>query len=164
MASNPIPSSLNAFTALAEDAADGANTHEVAVGLKQNKEADIRADLTDLLAKIGLYAAAVGTKPGLSATVRTTDSNGKAFIATARDILIPALGGQWSQAWEPTGFPNQSLGVPRTQPERQTLLAALRDYLTANPTRENAPWGSPPQQPERDSPRCPMRAARSIRG
>ena len=141
MAANPIPTSLNALTALAEDAADGANTHEVAVGLKQNQQADIRADLTDLLAKIGVYAVAVGTKPGLSAAVRTADSNGKAFIATARDILIPTLGGQWSQAWEPTGFPNQSLGVPRTQPERQTLLAALRDYFTANPTRENAPLG-----------------------
>ena len=141
MAANPIPSILNALTALAEDAADGANTHEVEVGLKQNREADIRADLTDLLAKIGLYAAAVGTKPALSAAVRTADSNGKAFTATARDILIPVLGGQWSQAWEPTGFPDQSLAVPRTQQERQSLLAALRDYFTANPTRENAPLG-----------------------
>lgn len=139
MAANPIPTSLNALTALAEDAADGANTHEVAVGLKQNKEADIRFDLTDLLPKIATHAAAVGAKPALSAAVRTADSNGKAFIATARDVLAPSLGGQWSQAWEPTGFPNQSLGVPRTQPERQSLLAALRDYFTANPTQENAP-------------------------
>ena len=139
MAANPIPTSLNALTALAEDAADGANTHEVAVGLKQNKEADIRADLTDLLAKIAAHAAAVGAKPALSAAVRTADSNAKAFIATARDVLVPSLGGQWSQTWEPTGFPNQSLGVPRTQAERQSLLASLRDYFTANPTQENAP-------------------------
>lgn len=139
MAANPIPTSLNALTALAEDAADGANTHEAAVGLKQNKEADIRADLTDLLAKIAVHAAAVGVKPEQSAAVRTADSNGKAFIATSRDVLIPSLGGQWSQTWEPTGFPNQSLGVPRTQPERQSLLASLRDYFTANPMQENAP-------------------------
>lgn len=139
MAANPIPTSLNALTALAEDAADGANTHEVAVGLKQNKEADMRADLTDLLPKIATHAVAVGAKSALSAAVRTADSNGKAFIATARDVLVPALQSPWSQAWEPTGFPNQSLGVPRTQPERQSLLAALRDYFTANPTQENAP-------------------------
>ena len=31
---------------LAEDAADGLHTYEVAVGIKQNKEADVRADLT----------------------------------------------------------------------------------------------------------------------
>lgn len=139
MAANPIPTSLNALTALAEDAADGAQTHEVAVGLKQNKEADIRADLLDLLAKIATHAAAVGVKPALSAAVRTADSNGKAFIGTARDVLAPSLGGQWSQTWEPTGFPDQSLGIPRTQPERQSLLAALRDYFTANPAKENAP-------------------------
>jgi len=139
MAANPIPTSLNALTALAEDAADGANTHEVAIGLKQNKEADIRADLTDLLPKIAAHAVAVGAKPALSAAVRTADSNGKAFIGIARDVLVPSLGGQWSQAWEPTGFPNQSLGVPRTQAERQSLLASLRDFFTANPAKENAP-------------------------
>ena len=139
MAANPIPTSLNALTALAEDAADGANTHEVAVGLKQNKEADIRADLADLLPKIATYGTAVGAKPAKSAAVRTADSNGKAFIGTARDVLTPSLGGQWSQAWEPTGFPNQSLGVPRNQAARQSLLAALRDYFTANPAQENAP-------------------------
>ena len=127
--------------ALAEDAANGAQTHEVGIGLKQNKEADIRANLADLLAKIAAHGAAVGAKPGLSAAVRTADSNGKAFIATARDVLVPSLGSPWSQAWQPTGFPNQSLGVPRTQAERQSLLAALRDYFTANPAQENAPLG-----------------------
>jgi hypothetical protein len=132
---------LNALTALAEDAADGAQTHEVAIGLKQNKEADIRTDLTDVLTRIATHATAVGAKPALSAAVRTADSNGKAFIATARDVLVPPLGGQWSEAWAPTGFPNQSLAVPRTQPERQSLLASLRDYFTANPAKENAPLG-----------------------
>ena len=141
MAANPIPTSLNALTALGEDAADGAHAHEVGIGLKQNKEADIRADLTDALAKIATHAAAVGAKPTLSAAVRTADSNGKAFIATARDVLVPSFGSPWSQAWEPTGFPNQSLGVPRTQPQRQSLLASLRDFFTANPAKENAPLG-----------------------
>ncbi len=139
MAANPIPTSLSALTALAEDAADGANTHEVAIGLKQNKEADIRTDLTDLLAKIAAHAAAVGAKPALSAAVRSEDSNGKAFIGTARDVLVPTFGSPWSQAWAPTGF--VSLAVPRSQAERQSLLASLRDYFTANPTKENAPLG-----------------------
>jgi hypothetical protein len=53
--------------------------------------------------------------------------------------LAVTLGGQWSQAWEATGFPNQSLAVPSTMAERQALLAALQAYFVANPGQENAP-------------------------
>jgi len=141
MATNPIPTSLNALQALAEDAADGAHTHEVAIGLKQNKEADIRADQTNLQIKIAAHTAAVGNKPDLSGAVRSADSNGKSYIGIARDVLVPSLGSPWSQAWEPTGFPNQSLSVPRKQAERQSLLGSLHQYFGANPAKENAPLG-----------------------
>ncbi len=45
MAVNPIPNALSDLFVLAEDAADGAHTHEVAIGLKQCTEATIRFDL-----------------------------------------------------------------------------------------------------------------------
>jgi hypothetical protein len=45
MASNRLPQQLDRLFALAEDMADGLAAHETAVGIKQNKEADVRADL-----------------------------------------------------------------------------------------------------------------------
>jgi hypothetical protein len=54
-------------------------------------------------------------------------------------VLEPFLGAEPSAAWEPAGFPADSLAIPATQAERQALLGKLRDYFTANPARENAP-------------------------
>lgn len=45
MAENPVPVRLHDLFTLAEDAADGAHQFEVAIGLKQNDEAAIRAAL-----------------------------------------------------------------------------------------------------------------------
>lgn len=141
MAVNPIPNALDEILALAEDAADGAHAHEVAIGLKQSTEATIRADLGDAKTKRDAHAAAVADKPALATTVRVEDSNGKALIGITRDVLIPRLGSQWSQAWADTGFPNQSLAVPKTQAERQTLLGSLQTYFINNPTHEVAALG-----------------------
>lgn len=137
MATNPIPTALDALFTLAEDAADGAHQHEVAIGLFHNKEVAIRADLTDAQAKQTAFATARSGKPALSTAVRVADSNSKAFIAGARDVLVPYLGSTWSDAWTATGFPDQSLKVPQTQAARQALLAALQTYFAANPTQEN---------------------------
>ena len=49
-------------------------------------------------------------------------------------MLAATLGGQWSQVWEATGFPNQSLSVPSKMDERLSLLGSLQAYLVANPT------------------------------
>ena len=46
MASNRIPDQIDRPFALAEDMADGCHDHKAAVGVKQNKEEDVRPDLT----------------------------------------------------------------------------------------------------------------------
>ncbi len=138
MAANSLPKKYDLLVALAEDAADGAAVHETAIGLLQNTEARIRADLAALEAAQQTFQTARKTSLALTKAQRTADSNGKAFIAAAKGVLEPVLGGQWSIAWAPTGFVT-SLEVPSTLPGRQTLLGALRDYFTANPAHENAP-------------------------
>jgi len=138
MAANPIPTTLDELFTMAEDAADGANQFGAAIGLHHNTEPTIRADLTDAMTKEEQYQAARSAKKPLSTEVRVQDSNTKAFILLARDVLVPHLGGQYNEAWLQTGFPNNSLQVPGTRPARQALLAKLRDYFTANPTKENA--------------------------
>lgn len=141
MAANAIPNGLPQLFALAEDMADGCFTHEVAVGLKQNKEAEVRADLDAARTGETNYAAAKGAKDALSTTLRVADSNARAFLKAARAVLAQSLGELWSAAWEPTGFPNQSTAVPATQEERLSLCASLKEFFTANPAKENAPLG-----------------------
>ncbi|MBC8127393.1 MAG: hypothetical protein H8M99_09670 [Gloeobacteraceae cyanobacterium ES-bin-144] len=50
MSANIISQKYSDIVTLAEDAADGAKTHEDAIGLKQNTEVVIRADLFSLTA------------------------------------------------------------------------------------------------------------------
>jgi len=115
MASNTLPASLDNLITLAEDMADGLHAHEVAVGIKQNLEAVVRPAITALTGTKMDSETAQAAKQTLTTAVTVADSNGKAFIGIARDVLAPSLGSQWSVAWEPVGFPNQSLAIPGTQ-------------------------------------------------
>jgi len=138
MAANQIPAAIDELFTAGEDAADGANQHEVAIGIFHNKEAAIRTDLTDAQTKHTSYVTARSGKPALNTAVRVADSNSKSFIALVRDVLVPHLGDTWSEVWAATGFPDQSTQVPSTQAARQALLAALQTYFAANPAKENA--------------------------
>ena len=139
MNSNRLPDQIEPLFTLGEDMADGCHTHEVAVGIKQNLEAAFRPDLAGAVAAQAAFKAAQTAKVALSAAVTVADSNAKAYIGSTRRVLINFLGEGYSQAWEATGFPNQSTAVPGTQPERQALLLSLKNYFTANPAQENAP-------------------------
>jgi len=138
MAANPLPRTIDLLMALAEDAADGAAAHQTAIGLLQNTEARIRADLTALEAAEQNFQTARQTGLTLTTAQRVADSNARAFIGMAKNVLEPVLGSQWSTAWAPTGFVT-SLTIPTQIAERQTMLASLRDYFTAHPAHEIAP-------------------------
>ncbi len=137
MAQNPLPKDIDLLIALGEKAADGAAAHETAIGLLQNTETRIRADLTSLQTAQQDFLTGRTASVNATSAKQTADANGKAFIATAKGVLAPVLGGQWSSAWLPTGFVN-SLAIPKSIDERLTLLGMLRDYFTANPAQENA--------------------------
>lgn len=136
MSSNRLPNPLDDLFTLAEDMADGCHNHEAAVGLKQNKETDVRTDLAAAVTAQEAFQAALSAKTDLSAAVTVADSNAKAFISSARRVLANNLGESWSQTWTATGFPDQSTAVPTTQAKRQALLLALKNYFTANPAYE----------------------------
>lgn len=139
MSANILPQTLGPLLTLGEDMADGLHTHEVAVGVKQNTEASLRTAIAAVNTAEQNFAAAKAAKVTLTTAVTVADSNGKSFIGTARSVLEPFLGTQPSTAWEPVGYPADSLALPPTQAERQTLLNDMKDYFTANPARENAP-------------------------
>lgn len=142
MASNPTPDNPDVLRALADLMADGCHTHEAAIGILQNTEAAIRAAITALSnaeTQAGVKKNAVSAA---YATLLAADEAGTTTINNCKLRLKQVLGERWSPAWEPTGFPDQSTGVPNTQDKRFTLLDALKNYFTLVPASENAGMGA----------------------
>jgi hypothetical protein len=129
MATNKLPQSpIERILSLAEDMADGASTHGTPIGLLQNTETAIRADLTAAQTAESLFQAARANKSAKSAAQQIADSNAKAFIAATKKILSLTLGNAWSTEWAAAGWNTPTLALP-----------AIATYLTANPVKENAP-------------------------
>ena len=141
MASNPTPERYDELVAAGEDIDDGLVQHEVALGITQNTHAKVRADLDALIAAHAAFKADEGAQVPAYAALRTADSNAKGFISKALSLLRITLGNQWTDAWAPTGLPDNAVAVPRTQDGRYTALTGLKNYFTANPTKESAPLG-----------------------
>lgn len=147
MASQQIPYTYDPVVQLLEDAADGAGAHGVAVGLKQNTEAAIRADLEALAGKPagpggvpaavpglkGLWNAKKAAKTEKGGLFVSAKSNGRTLLAACVNVLKPRLGNSWSNVWQNAGFTNGSLAIPANP---LTMLQQMRAYFEANPTHE----------------------------
>ncbi|MCA9165006.1 MAG: hypothetical protein KDA62_18565 [Planctomycetales bacterium] len=138
MAVNPTPTAIDQLFALSEDMADGAAANGQTVGLLQNTEARIRADMDGARAAQQAYLESRNAKTLATAAQRVADSNGRAFIGTAKNVLTPSLGSEPSPEWSLAGFVS-SLAIPKSIAERMSLLGTLRDYFTSRPQYENAP-------------------------
>jgi hypothetical protein len=138
---NTLPQKLDRLFSQAEDMADGCNAHEVALGLQQNKELNMRTDLAAARAADNTYQAAKTGKLNAVQAQTTADRNASAFIMLARDVLKPHLGTTWSQMWAEAGFVGGSLSVPDALAERMALLMSLNMYFTAHNAQEVASAG-----------------------
>lgn len=141
MARNILPNQTDRLFTLAEDMIDGLGSIGSATGVVQNTVIVMQTALDGGRdAEIAFQKARQG-KVTATAAQTIADSNAKAFIATAKRVLIPHLGSAWSTAWAEVGFVNQSLQTPAAIEERYTLLNTMRGYLAAHPAHENAPLG-----------------------
>jgi hypothetical protein len=141
MAGNPVPETIDGVLALAEDMADGCHRHEVAIGLQHVKEAPLCATITAARDTEAAFGAAKDNRQVAHDALQTADEAATEFILAAKRVLSQFLGTRWSAAWEPTGFPDLSTAIPKTQEKRMNLCAALKIYFTNNPTREVAALG-----------------------
>jgi hypothetical protein len=142
MASNPTPDNPDIGRALADRMADGSHTHEVAVGIKQNNEAAMRAanlNMKNAQLDVGAAKATVGVQ---SDALKAVDDAITLTLTNCRLRLVNQLGQFWNPAWEATGFPDQSTAVPDNQGKRLSLLDSLASYFTANPARESTDLGA----------------------
>jgi hypothetical protein len=145
--SQQVPESYDPLVQLLEDAADGADQHGAAVGLKQNTPELIRADLETLVGKPAgpgnlppavpglkaLWNTAKAEKSTKGAAFRSAKSNGVAVARACVNVLKPRLGDGWNAAWQAAGFTNGSLAIPDNP---LTLLQQLRAYFSTNPAHE----------------------------
>lgn len=158
MSTNAIPYAEKPLLALAEDCADGCATHEDEVGLKQTKDADLRALIT------ALKGDTTGTPPtpGLiyqhkqremeraaAENARSIkDAEAKAYLIQARKNLTRFLGDAPSAEWALAGFSSpqgNTNAVPGTQDGRLQCLSMLAVYLNAHPTYAVAAGGAAPE-------------------
>lgn len=150
MANNETPDILEVLCALARDIAGGLHTIQATIGMSQNTEAKILADLKPLEGDPAAAPGSAAFKGSILVYDEAQSTNGAAenalallndgdvyeFLIQASDVLGGILGRRWNDAWLPTGFPGNSTAVPRTQDARYALLFALKNYFTANPTHE----------------------------
>lgn len=133
MASNRIPETYNNVVDLAEDVADGADNHGVAIGLKQNTGAIIHAELTALRAAEETAALKRTAKAAAASANKTADSNAKGFIARFMQLEKPRLGSQWGPLWKEAGFNSGSISMADNQTDRFVLLGEIKTFLHNHP-------------------------------
>ena len=133
MASNALPDKRDRLFALGDDMCDGAHTHEVAVGIKQNTEAVVRPALTAARAAELAYGDAQVARKAANATLTTADNAARVFISNAKKRLSKFFGESYSTEWGAAGWPNNSTAMPSKQDERFDLVNSLKLHLTATP-------------------------------
>ena len=146
---NETPSNLQVLLALAKKMRAGATQLQAAIGLHHHTDALLN---TAILKLEGDPAAAPGShankgsqlvfklcedaaKDARSALKALSDGAVKALLSAYRDVLKNVHGSTPNAGWGAAGF-TQNLRVPENHGQRQSLLAAMRSYLAANPAHE----------------------------
>ncbi len=137
MAANPTPEDDDVLKALAEDLADGCDLHEVAIGIKQNTEAVIRAAITQYEAMKLARGQAEQLLELKVAAHQAADAAGATVLKNCRLRLVKLFGGQFNNQWLTAGWPNNTTAIPTTQDGRFSLLGGLKTYFTATPASES---------------------------
>lgn len=138
MASNRLPDSTNLLISLAESAANGTARLAAEIGIKQNSEAAIRADLDALLHSIAAYNTAKGSSPAETGRLNAAAMEGRTWLLMARDNFKTFLGNQPGKNWRIAGWPESSIAVPKRAEDIGLRLASVAKFLTDNPAREVA--------------------------
>ena len=123
---------------MAEDMADGLHQLEGTLGVTGVTEAKTRAAITLCHNADKDAGDAKKARQTASTALLAADEAASSFLSDARKVLCTLLGDEWSAAWEPTGFPDESTRVPRTQEKRMNLCRSLKEYFTANAAQEVA--------------------------
>jgi hypothetical protein len=124
MASNKIPETQSRLWALATDAADGLKDHGADIKVKQNTEADVRADLAGSKAGEKAWQDAQTAESEALGVHRTANSNVKGFLGLAKRQLADEAGKLPGGLW-PVG----TTAIPDDETKRLALIDKIATYL-----------------------------------
>lgn len=96
MAANPTPDDDDVLKALAEDISDGCDLHEVAMNIKQNTAATIRAAITSFDTMRLLRGQKEQLVEQKSAAHQGADEAGTTVLKNCRLRLVKVFGGQFN--------------------------------------------------------------------
>ena len=133
-----LPAKQSSLIGLGKDMKDGAHTYQVSIGLKHHSETTLDGAVQAVEGAQKDFADSGAAQADASKLLTVADSNGKAFIGSARKVVTPYLGEKFSADWAALAFPNHSLAIPSKQDDRLAVLEAFQNYFTENPTHENA--------------------------
>jgi hypothetical protein len=146
---NETPENQKVLLALAKKMRAGAASLQDVIGLHHCRDTTLNAAILKLE---GDPAAAPGSnenkgsqlvyklcedaaKDARSALKALSDGNVKKLLTAYRDVMEGIHGRKHNAGWSAAGF-TDGTSVPREHDKRQSLLAAARSYLAANPTHE----------------------------
>jgi hypothetical protein len=133
MASNQIPQIQSRLWALATDSADGLEDHGAEVKVKQNTEADVRADLAASKAGEKAWQDARTAEDDALGAHRTASSNVKGFLGLAKRQLADEAGKLPAGLW-----PAGTTAIPDDETKRLALIDKIADHLRDHPAAANA--------------------------
>jgi hypothetical protein len=131
---NKLPDPHKALMALAKRMLAGSTTYGAGIGQTHHTYLDLGPKIVDAEGAQFEYKTAAAASATGRTVVETADLNGRAFITSVREHFKPRLGKNPNPAWEPLGFPDDSLAVPESQDDRLEMIQSMNTWLLANPT------------------------------
>ncbi|MBI3880166.1 MAG: fibronectin type III domain-containing protein [Verrucomicrobia bacterium] len=129
-----LPENLDDLETLGFNAADGAEQLQDTLGLLQNRNPVILSDAQAFSdARLAFDGADKKVRDAYR-DLRIARDNARAWLMTAKQLLIPTLGKKPSAAWTEAGFSDQTLAVPNGEDKLMPMLRAQKKYLTEHPT------------------------------
>jgi hypothetical protein len=128
---------LDLLFTLANQAAAGLHSLATTIGITQNTEAKVRADLAAARAASEAHDAALAVRLAATASQASVAEDAQSFLYTARDEFKRNLGRHYSQNWNEVGFKNHSLALPGKLDARLELIKSIENYLVAHPNMES---------------------------
>lgn len=119
-------------------AVNGIKLHGAAVGLRQNEEPKLTADLVRFRDLCSSFDAARVAKRAATEAQNAADHAARQYLADVRHLLARAFGSKWNVRWLGAGFRNESTAIPASMGERLELLHSLTRFFPEHPELENA--------------------------
>lgn len=136
MASNKIPGSRSGLMVKVVLAREGCESLQNGIGLMHSSAAILDGALISLEQKESAALDGRTARTAAYTACQLLDEQGSTLLLAVSNALRIPFGSRFSEAWQQTGWPGQSVSVPGTQDERLALLRRMKVFFTKNPGYE----------------------------